>query len=82
MVGDDLIDHALPLIRATDVEMEVAGPLAETGGGLPAEVVEHIGEDDRRALLDEPSRLGGSLAAGGSGDECDLVLEASHGSRP
>ena len=43
-VGDDLIDHALPLVGAADVEMEVAGPLAELGGGLPAEVVEHIGE--------------------------------------
>jgi len=42
----------------------------------------HIDGDDVRALLREPQGVAASLAAGGTGDEGDLALDAPHARTP
>ena len=60
-------------------KVPVVRRLAERLGQFLADIVEHIADDDPRALLDEAAGRGGALAAGGAGDDRDAIGQFRHG---
>ena len=72
------VDGALPVVGAGHVEMEVdrlAAKLADLGFHLHTEVIADVADDHFRAFLGEHPGLGGALAAGAAGDDCNLAFE-------
>jgi hypothetical protein len=71
--------RGFPVLLLGDVEVQVArrGPDGFRHG--LALVVAHVSEHHAGALVGEEPRLGLALTACGTGDDHDLVVQASHG---
>ena len=79
-VADDALDNAIPLLGRRHVVLEEGAP-DRRGGRFPF-VDEHVGDVDSRAFGCEECGFGCALSPGSTGDQRDLLLEASHGGCP
>ena len=80
--GADVCDDALPLGFDSDVELDGFCSISQIRCVRGALGFVEVGEDDGGALVVELACDGESDALGGSGDECDFVIEAGHGEIP
>jgi hypothetical protein len=71
-------DDVLPVRFAGDIEPLEIRAGAEALGDLSSLFLKNVGDDDPSALADETTRLLRALAAGGAGDQDDLVGKTGH----
>src|SRR5699024_2725240 len=74
-LGERVLHGSTPVVGFGDVEVRVAGPLAELAGERAALVVEHVGDQHLAAAVDDLPGERSAQAARPAGDEDDLVGE-------
>ena len=72
----DVGNHRVPIGLGGHVVMQVLA--AHLGGGLPAFVVEHVGEHHRRALVNKELALDGTLPSCAAGDDRNPSVQNAH----
>ena len=78
MTRQDVRHQRLPGCVLRHVEPDILGACTEFGRQSLAVAIQHVGDDHGRTFAGEQPRGRGTHAAGGAGNDADLVRESCH----